>query len=278
VSRPHPALDVDDAIQYIVRYIRERVLPAGGRVESSYGYDLYLRNVIAFYLTETGGVPPGTSPWDATHTAAPVISPMFATAAWSLCRRGFLRPGIRDLRGQATDEGGSGFGFALLPAGREWIVSGATADYVPLEPGRFARMLSERGARFGPGFIERSQEAVRAYNALAYLACCAMCGAAAESIVLTLAIAKRGDAAKVMKDYEGSGGRRRVEQSLISSQPPHAQEEFHRYVGLLKHWRDSAAHGKAANITELEAWTSLLLLLRFAIFASDRWQELTGTP
>jgi hypothetical protein len=35
-------------------------------------------------------------------------------------------------------------------------------------------------------------------------------------------------------------------------------------------------HQEELAITELEAWTSLVLLLRFVIFASDRWGALTG--
>jgi hypothetical protein len=263
-------LDVEDAIQFISRYIRERVLRVSpGRVEASYGYDVYLRAVVAFYLTETGSVSPGASPWDAVHSVAPTVSPIFAEAAWLLCRRGLLRPGPRSLNLQATDEGG-GFGFSVTDAGRDWVGSGAANNYVPLEPGRFARMLAERGEPFGPGFIERGQEAVKAYNAMAYLACCAMCWAAAESIMLALAVAKTGDARKVMDDYAGSGGRGRVERLVVSGQDKYVRADFDRYVDLLKYWRDSAAHGKAAGITELEAWTSLVLLLRFAIFASDR--------
>jgi hypothetical protein len=52
--------------------------------------------------------------------------------------------------------------------------------------------------------------------------------------------------------------------------------EYHRYVDLLKYWRDSSAHGRAVRISELEAWTSLLLLLRFARWADERWEGLTG--
>lgn len=45
---------------------------------------------------------------------------------------------------------------------------------------------------------------------------------------------------------------------------------------LLKYWRDSSAHGKAVRIQEPEAYQSLALLLRFALFARDRWDTLTS--
>ena len=44
--------------------------------------------------------------------------------------------------------------------------------------------------------------------------------------------------------------------------------------GLLKYWRDSASHGGSARVGDNEAYTSLVLLLRFAIFVRDRWEEL----
>ncbi len=47
-------------------------------------------------------------------------------------------------------------------------------------------------------------------------------------------------------------------------------------MGLLKYWRDEAAHGKASNIKEEEAFTSLGLLLRFAMFMDNNWNELTA--
>jgi hypothetical protein len=40
---------------------------------------------------------------------------------------------------------------------------------------------------------------------------------------------------------------------------------------------DSGAHGRAVNITEAEAYQSLVLLLRFARWADDRWLEITGS-
>lgn len=138
-------------------------------------------------------------------------------------------------------------------------------------------MLAERGQQFGGGFIERSQEAVRAYDAQAYLACCAMCGAATESIILRLAADKTRDEAATLKDYEAAGGRGRVERKLIGSLPSPLQTEFRRYTDLLKHWRDSASHGQAVHMTEAEAFGALILLLRFTIFASEHRGEIVGS-
>ena len=56
----------------------------------------------------------------------------------------------------------------------------------------------------------------------------------------------------------------------------HIRQEFLGYSGLLKYWRDEAAHGKASVISDNEAYTSLALLLRFAMFAHDNWNELVN--
>jgi hypothetical protein len=47
-------------------------------------------------------------------------------------------------------------------------------------------------------------------------------------------------------------------------------------MDLLSYWRDEAAHGTASEISETEAHTALGRLVRFAQFASDHWNELTG--
>ena len=262
-------LDEEDAFHYIVRYLRE------GRSGpySSYGYGCYLPNVMREYLASVAGAHPSD-----TERYLSRVSPPFYNAAWELCRRGILRPGITTHGRQATDDGGSGNGYSLTAYGEKWLQQAGSYDYVPVEPGRFARLLDNLGGRLGLGFRERSQEAVRCYNAQAYLACCAMCGAAAESILLALAIAKSGDEAKILKDYSSAGGRGRIENLLIGSQTPAIQNEFRASSSLLKYWRDAAAHGKKSNITDNEAYTSLALLLRFAQFTNDRWGDLTGTP
>jgi hypothetical protein len=195
-------------------------------------------------------------------------------AAWELCRRGILRPGINAYGAQATDAGGSGEGYSITPFGRQWLAEADKDDFVPTEPERFAQMFVPHRERLGAAFYERSQEAVRCYGAHAYLACCAMCGAAAESILLATAIAK-SDEATVLAAYQSSGGRRKVENMIVGKATKELSQEYLSYTVLLKYWRDQAAHGKPSRIGDAEAYTSLGMLLRFAIYTAERWQELT---
>jgi hypothetical protein len=126
------------------------------------------------------------------------------------------------------------------------------------------------------GFRQRGQEAVRCYGAHAYLACCAMCGAAAESVLLALDAAKEGDADRVLRHYVSANGRTKVENLVLGQQPKDIQSAMRGYCTLLKYWRDAAAHGATTGMDDNEAYTSLALLLRLARFASDRWEDLTG--
>src|SRR5208337_1035325 len=160
--------------------------------------------------------------------------------------------------------------------GKEWLKQSKRYDYVPIEPGRLARLLSNYFNKYGVVFAERSQEAIKCYNANAYLACCAMCGAATESIILALAIAKTHDEAQVIKNYSTPGGRRKIENLIIGQKPKNIQDEFISSTGLLKYWRDISAHGRASGMTDDEAFTSLALLLRFSQFVNDKWDELIG--
>jgi hypothetical protein len=104
-----------------------------------------------------------------------------------------------------------------------------------------------------------------------------MCGAAAESILLSAAAAKKEEA-QVIEMYNTSGGRGRVEQLLLGQAHAHTREECQRLLTLLKYWRDQAAHGRASGITDNEAYTSLVLLLRLAIFVEDNWAHFTQQP
>jgi hypothetical protein len=258
----------EDAFSFLARFLRNPINHFG----SSYGYDIYLTQVFHGYFVEMAGVTPS----DSISNQFSKIAPQFLAAAWEMCRRGILRPGVVNYNRQSTDEGHAGFGFSITPAGHRWLKeAGDRYDYVPIEPGRFSSLLAAYESRFGSGYLERSQEAIRCYGAHSYLACCAMCGAAAESIFLAVAIAKAGDSAKIEKMYLGSGGRGRVEKFLVGSLTPAVADEFKGYVSLLKYWRDSAAHGMKIGIRDAEAYTALAILLRFAQFTNDRWAELS---
>ena len=102
-----------------------------------------------------------------------------------------------------------------------------------------------------------------------------MCGAAEESILLALAIKKNGSEEDVLKDYKTGSGRGKLENALVQGQNSHVRQEFTSSTVLLNYWRDESSHGTNVNIQEEEAFTSLLLLLRFAQFADSRWAELT---
>jgi hypothetical protein len=107
----------------------------------AYGYDLWLPN-----LTEQGTLlwqcavevlrsepPPPYAPPTAgmgrhmtfggetreSKTAAEIY-PLAADILWLLCRRGILRPGVRNHNGQSVT---SGEGYSLTIWGREWVKS-----------------------------------------------------------------------------------------------------------------------------------------------------------
>ena len=261
-------IDDQDALLYIVRWVREGQLSD----YSSYGYDVYIPNVIRNYLRTNH---PDSTESD-IHRANESLSASFYDAAWGLCRRGILRPGVKRMGQQSTNDGSAGDGYSITVFGTTWMAESDRDTFVPTEPGPFANMLKPYSHRFGAGFQSRAQEAVRCYGAHAYLAACTMSGAAAESILLATAIAKSGDEEKVLKNYTSANGRARVSSHLLGQATERLKREFDAYTSLLKYWRDEASHGKPSQITDNEAYTSLAMLLRFAMFVNDNWTDLTG--
>lgn len=263
-------LNQEDALKYIIQYLNFK----DDQGFATYGYDLYLPNAMRKWCQENLarlGVQ--------SHEAERFIydiSPYFYEASWELCRRGILRPGVQSYGKQATDDGSAGNGYSVTPFGKQWLKETDKDIFIPTEPGRFSEMLAPYSKLFGPGFHERANEAIRCYGAHTYLACCAMCGAAAESVMLHLAITKDGDEEKILKLYRASNGRKKIEDMIISQQKGGLKSDFEAFFGLLKYWRDEAAHGRKANIAESEAYTSLALLLRCAQFAKDNYGILTG--
>src|SRR5919106_6938716 len=103
----------------------------------------------------------------------------FYDAVWTLCQNGILRPDPPNPNTNGTD---SGQGFTVTSYGKKWLDEVSGYECIPAEYGRFSQLLSGHSHRFGDGYHGRSQEAVSCYRAHTYLACCAMCGASAESI------------------------------------------------------------------------------------------------
>ncbi|MCK4543188.1 MAG: hypothetical protein KAU17_13220 [Spirochaetales bacterium] len=255
----------EDALKTLIGLLRD---PDHGNF-GSYGYDIYLPYLLLNQLRNRGVSDPDS------NTTLREWMPHFYAAAWELCRRGVLRPGVNAYQAQSTAGGNAGDGYSITPFGRQWIVESERDDFVPTEPERFAAMMEPYFDRFGVGFFERSQEAIRCYGAHTYLACCTMCGAASESILLAAAIAKTKDEEKILREYSGSQGRSKVERILIGQAKEWMKREYRGYTSLLKYWRDTSAHGRKSGIGDNEAYTSLALLLRFAAFVYDNWNGLT---
>jgi hypothetical protein len=100
-------------------------------------------------------------------------------------------------------------------------------------------------------------EAGRCYAFGVYIACCAMCGAAAESIPLSVGIANSGDEAAVLTIYRAANGGRRSIESIVGQARQAIADPFRSATGLLSYWRDEAAHGLASTISEIEAHEAL---------------------
>jgi len=257
----------EDALKLLITWLRNP--PAAGSGE--YGYDLYIPRMMKLHVAKVTGRPDneiGTQ-----HMRE--ISPSFYTAAWELCRRGILRPGVKVYGAQATEEGSAGSGYSVTPFGRTWLAEADRDDFIPTEPERFGALLGRYHNRFGPGFSARGQEAIRCYGAHAYLACCAMSGGAAESILLATAIAKRnGDENAVLALYKSGHGRSKVEGIVVNGVQAPLQRRIEAMTELISYWRNDAAHGKPSRLSDMEAYTTLTMLLRLAALIDDHWTEL----
>ena len=183
----------EDTIKYIIKCLNAETRSLH---VSDYGYDLYLPRVMRGWCEEHLQISKSEA-----ESKLKNLSPVFYDAAWELCRRGILRPGVNKHGRQSTADGSAGNGYSVTPFGTKWLHESDRDTFIPTEPGRFSEMLSPFSRIFGPGFHERANQAIRCYGAHAYLACCVMCGAAAESILLNLAIKKDGDEEKILKAY-----------------------------------------------------------------------------
>ena len=148
---------------------------------------------------------------------------LFYDAAWELCRIGILRPGRLAPKGQATGTGFLGDEYVVTAFGWQWL---KTERQPWIDPNRLAEILVAIGTIFGPGYRQRAAESVRCYRTCNYLAACVLAGAAAESILLAVAVTKIGDEEKVLADYKSSGGRERVLRAILGNVAAGIAQQF----------------------------------------------------
>jgi hypothetical protein len=257
-------MHIEDAVSFIVDYVGK---PRAAAAYSDYGYDIYVPNLIAAYLAEVEKIPQHLV---RDHQRGRELTPIFFDATWELCRRGILRPGVPN-SGNADNRG-----FSATSLGKSWIASGSVMPIL-LDAARLSELFASLSGRLGPGFLQRANEAARCHAFGTNLAACAMCGAAAESIVLAIATAKSRDEATVLKTYLAAQGRKRTIDGIVHGARAGIADAFKAATDLLSYWRDESAHGRASEISEIEAHTALGRLVRFAQFASDNWTELTSS-
>jgi hypothetical protein len=260
-------LSIDEAIAVLVPVLRRAAKP-GERVSHDrrpFGCDIWISDIAKSYLRG--------APMEETEEAE--LQP-FYDAAWELSRRGVLRPGPAFARGQNMAHT-AGDGFSLTAFGRDWVDKFDQPGPFPSDSSRFAALISPYVIRFGTGFKERAMEAASCYRTLSYLACCSMCGAACESILLALAIAKKGgDEAVVLLIYEKRNGRRNLIDAVTADIPGWLQEAIRTAASLLSYRRDASSHGHAVGLGEFQAHDAMSRLLRFAQLAHDEWDVITA--
>ena len=193
-------------------------------------------------------------------------------ACWELCRRRVLRPGVLHFNKQATADGG----YCLTSFGRQWIKDADETDLIVLNSGSLSTVLASYKNRYGDGFYQRSQEAIRCRQSEAWLACCAMVGAASESVLLALAITAKKDEVYVLSEYLSKSGRSKIVNMLVGKKPKYQSETLSTFMGLLSYWRDDAAHGQFSEIGVANADEALRQLLHLCQWADKNWASLTA--
>jgi hypothetical protein len=257
---------VEDALDYLIDAMR-----IGPRAVAAYGYDVFLPNIVREFATsQLQPHAPGSMRFE-VDAATEKLSRAFLDAAWQLCQLGVLRLGVSETGRQSTQ---TGEGYSITAFGSKWLEDHVKPAYVPTDPGRIAGLLTKRQDLFGSIYVLRANDAALCYSAHAFYACCAMIGAAAESIVLAAAIQKLTEP-KALKLYHGTHGRKSLTDKVLANCPEYVVREFLLHAGLIDLWRDQSAHASAGALGETEAFTNLRGLIKFAHFAEARWEHLT---
>ncbi len=264
-------MHIDDAVEFLINFLRSPRIPSG---YATIGYDITMQIIVRAYLTEVEHAPDYPQ-YISDQPRGPELTTIFSDAAWELCRRGILRPSVRTDTAVGDQGTADGSGYSLTTFGRDWITA-SPPEALLFNADRLSQLFKKLSEKLGPAFLQRAGEAARCYGFGVYVASSAMCGAAAEAILLAVAIAKSGNEAEILSLYRTANGRKKVIDSVIGQARTPIAEQFRSALGLLAYWRDDAAHGLASTISEIEAHDALARLLRFSQFTTDNWTELTG--
>ncbi|MBF9051880.1 hypothetical protein GTA62_17600 [Roseobacter sp. HKCCD9010] len=252
-------MEIDEAIGLAVRALKESR-------SARYGYDYYGR-AVAEYAAEQE-----TRHGQEQANLTAEYTPLFEEAGWVLCLRGVLRPGVRSMHAQAAEPGG----YSMTSAAGARLQAIDDANVLVYQSGSLLDTFSGFAERFGEAFVQRAAEAVRCRDAGVWLASCVMSGAAAEAVLLAIAIAKTGDEEAVLSMYRRANGRRDVLNTIAGQAPQHRKDALQAFTGIIAVWRDEAAHGAATEITTANADEALRQLLHMCQWTMREWDALVG--
>lgn len=193
------------------------------------------------------------------------IIPYFQDAAAELCGMGVLRYGPQGYNPHSV----LGNMFSLTKQGRKWIKQDSDNPLL-YSFNHFSEYFSRFDDLFGEGYRQRSQEACRCFTARCYLASCVMSGAAAESILLFLAIKKGKPEEEALALYRTGGGLKKLKDFLSGKLNQKDKEKFEIFHELIKYQRDDAAHGEIKDILAFDAYESLSRLIFLCQHVRDR--------
>jgi len=267
-------ITTEDVLKYLVEVLRMGSDPRIGE----YGYEVYLPKLVSGYIERLAISGDYGDYFGDRVSATRVVhhvGGLFYDAAWELCGMGVLRPGVRGPREQSTEQGNSGGGYCITSFGRAWLAESRREAFLPLDPAQYAESLRPYHQRLGAGFSCFAEEAIRCYNARAYLASCAMSGAAAEAILLAIAIEKDGDADNVRMIYTAQNGRMHLRAMISADAPELLREEIRNYLKLLNYLQSESAGASASAVQQADASNALAQVADFARCADTHWAVLT---
>jgi hypothetical protein len=102
-----------------------------------------------------------------------------------------------------------------------------------------------------------------------------MSGAAAEAVLLEIAITKTGDREQVLRADRGSGGRSKILNMIAGGANAYLKRTLTDFSGIIGSWRDEAGHGAEVNISEANAIEALRQLLHLCQWVQKEWDNLT---